>query len=275
MMKKNRNTSAPPARFTLIELLVVIAIIAILASMLLPALTRARESAKSSSCLNQLKQGGSAHIMYAQDYAGMIIYKGPNDTGTSSKMFGSYLLGAYGGGAAYLPYTELTVEGKAGRFSSIFYCPGVRAPYAEGEGGDKFEWRTYGMPAYSYYIGGSPTDVTRDLGSFIHKFRIGASERGCYFVQNRMRSPGRTILMADSGISNQQGGAAVGLQASEIHPVLSTMAAKQSLMLRHSGRANAVYADGHAANGGINDYRRSPMQVKNFVDGNADLVRVD
>ncbi len=60
-----------------------------------------------------------------------------------------------------------------------------------------------------------------------------------------------------------------------MHPVLSTMAAKQSLMLRHSGRANAVYADGHAANGGINDYRRSPMQVKNFVDGNADLVRVD
>ena len=74
-MKKFRN-------FTLIELLVVIAIIAILAAMLLPALSAARERARASQCLSNLKQCALASQLYGNDNDGWICTQRKSSSGT-------------------------------------------------------------------------------------------------------------------------------------------------------------------------------------------------
>ncbi|MEK7675708.1 MAG: prepilin-type N-terminal cleavage/methylation domain-containing protein [Verrucomicrobiota bacterium] len=74
--------------FTLIELLVVIAIIAILASLLVPAISRAKARAQAGQCLNNLKQLGIATLIYAQDHNGLIQIDAPFEPG---KTWGSIL----------------------------------------------------------------------------------------------------------------------------------------------------------------------------------------
>ncbi|HNQ36226.1 MAG TPA: prepilin-type N-terminal cleavage/methylation domain-containing protein [bacterium] len=160
---KSRKTARG---FTLIELLVVIGIIAILAAMLLPALSRARNRAKMAACVNNLKQIGLASRMYMNDNDGTIpaLYSdGPTFYGATGSNFGNIVgIGSiyYGHWMGQLaPYLkcDLTSHITISR-NRIFSCPS--------RSGKKFY--------YSCNIGGIGgtgvriTQIRKDITRLIH-----------------------------------------------------------------------------------------------------------
>ncbi|MFA6104622.1 MAG: type II secretion system protein [Victivallaceae bacterium] len=147
MQKTNRRKDAGSSIFTLIELLVVIAIIAILASMLLPALSKARDKAKSSNCLANLKQVWTASLMYSNDNRDWLPISDANGTW-------QWHLTKYG----YIPGGEtLSTKSPAG----VLKCPSENRT----DIGATTEWNAwkgshYGIGVYLNYTAANVTAGT-------------------------------------------------------------------------------------------------------------------
>src|SRR5438046_9525066 len=105
--------------FTLIELLVVIAIIAILAAILSPVFAQARDKARQTTCLSNIKQLSLGVVMYAQDYDETLLYRAGSTTCNGASGLGNlyicdkahYTLDWWD---IVLPYTKN---------NNIYYCP--------------------------------------------------------------------------------------------------------------------------------------------------------
>ena len=163
-MKRNSNNSNG---FTLIELLVVIAIIAILAALLLPALAKAKQAARRSSCINNLKQVGLAFKVWENDHGN----KYP--TAVSTARWGSMeTIGSTLGGynkANYSIANVFLVMSNDLVNPAILACPSDLTKTSlpndsrNGPTGPPLRaatsWGNFGSPNLSYFIEGNASDT--------------------------------------------------------------------------------------------------------------------
>ena len=163
-------------RFTQIELLIVIAIFAILAAMLLPALSAARNSAKSSGCLANLEQIGTAMAMYSKEHKDWICPGRGGHLDTDIKWF--EILAP----ADSAPY-GISFENKKGSVNSVLMCPGESTPIGKYDN-NEFQ--------YSHYV--SNVYVMPNVGMKDN----GSLGRAYYFKNHQFEDPSAIHTVGDS-----------------------------------------------------------------------------
>ena len=228
-MMKSSTPSRAPYAFTLIELLVVIAIIAILAGMLLPALTNAKEKANRTACLNNLRQIALLMQFYTDDNRD--TFPGHRNGNLATSDAGPSLTNWWG-------TTILGNQPNAG--SNLFRCPSIKGKRLDT--GVKWEWRfnchLVGYGYNGYFLGHHPYDAESATVSGV-RYDIPKS-----FKRAGVLTPAQNLLIGDALPKVD------GTWSSSLWWPFSGMEKGQGLEgidpNRHRGYGVVVFNDGHS-----------------------------
>jgi len=225
--KPNLKTKAA---FTLIELLVVVAIIAVLIAMLLPSLSAAREAAKTTVCLTNLRQTGLVFQYYSDMYNDAIppaVWWPQTDPSYQKiwpwPLFDAKLIKAGTGENAGFPEAIAVTPGTYPE--GIWRCPAGpptrNNPYWENQ-----NWTHYGMSGNLLHT--DPTWIPRNLW---------------YWRVSQLPDPGKKVLLADS-LHSGGNNHAIYVNVIQENPV--DPYGGSGLSFRHRDATNLLFFDGHA-----------------------------